>query len=142
MTTTTAPDLVTTRCGRCRGTGHYGGTIANGVCFDCHGTSKRTVTRQWLAAQQRRDNARQARRTAHVKTRVAEINRREALAREALDDLADAADAEGDILAEDYRRWPARFALANGCCEDSKWEHGDGEGIDWVRHLWIRYRNL
>jgi hypothetical protein len=86
-----------------------------------------------------RDARQGVRHPTRANTRIAELERREALAREALDDLADAVDAEGPIQAEDYRRWPAGFALQNGAMEDEMWKRGDGEGIDWIRHLWIQY---
>lgn len=142
-TATTPTDAhIEIRCGRCNGTGRYGPvSVRGGICFDCHGHKTITTTRRELDAQHRRETTARRRQATRQAARIAELDRREHLTRLALDDLDAALTAEGPITCEDYRRYPAGFALANGTTEDDIWARGDGHGIDWVRHLWIRYQS-
>jgi hypothetical protein len=137
MATTT---MVKVSCGRCAGTGHYGGTIAAGICFGCRGAGHLLITAAEFIAQRKREQAVKTRQATRVQTRMAELRRREGLVRLALDDLAEALDREGvPGPNDDLRRFTAWDAMNTGTTEDFIWEEqGDGAGIDWVRELWIR----
>lgn len=132
--------MVKVSCGRCAGTGHYGGTVCGGICFACKGSGKFLITAAEFIAQRKREQATKARQATRAQSRRAELSRRENLVRLALDDLADALDREGAPgPTDDLRRFCAWDAMHTGTTEDFIWEEqGDGAGIDWVRELWIR----
>lgn len=59
MATSTLPETrVEVPCGRCGGDGRYGGQVAGGVCFGCHGTGKILIPASRFIAQRKRDQAR------------------------------------------------------------------------------------
>ncbi len=145
MATTTVhmptTDLVWIDCGRCAGTGQY---FNHGTCYSCGGRKGKRVSRRWLNQQAATEVNHQRRHHAQLADRGAELDRRRALALEALPDLADAATAEANsplFAYLDERDLPATTALDHSLCDDIRWGHGDQDGVAYVAATWTRYRD-